>query len=152
MVCPYCSHNDTKVTDKRDDDEKNTTRRRRECLACGKRFSTYERVERLEISVVKKDGRREKYDRMKIEGGIARACEKRPVCLSNLENIADQVEAELRLYDNKEVPSRFIGELVMQKLKNIDEVGYMRFASVYRSFSDIDSFEDELEQLKLEKQ
>lgn len=147
MICPFCSHSETKVTDKRDDDNDNVTRRRRQCLSCQKRFTTYERVECLDIFIIKKDGEKQKYDRLKLESGILKACKNRP-CWTNAQAIVDQVENEIRQSNKKEVPSRSVGEMVMNRLKILDQVAYMRFASVYRSFNDLDSFEEELNQLK----
>lgn len=144
MRCPYCSFDDTKVMDKRDHEE--TTRRRRQCLKCNKRFTTHERAE-MNLVVVKKDGRRERYDRHKLLSGILKACEKRPISQETMEKVVDDIEAELRAY-GREISSRDIGELVMEKLKKIDKVAYIRFASVYREFSDITEFEKELQLLK----
>lgn len=142
--CPYCSFDDTKVVDKRDHED--SARRRRECLKCSKRFTTYERAE-MNLIVVKKDGRRERYDRQKLLSGILKACEKRPISQDTIERIVDDIEAELRAY-GREVSSRDLGELVMNKLKGIDKVAYIRFASVYREFSDIGEFEKELKMLR----
>ncbi|MFA6423538.1 MAG: transcriptional regulator NrdR [Patescibacteria group bacterium] len=149
MICPFCFNGETKVTDKRDDEKDSIARRRRECLGCGKRFTTYERVENINIIIIKKDGSRQKYDRIKLENGIAKACKNRP-CLGNVSGIADQIELEIRSSSKNEIPSREIGELVMNRLKTLDKVAYMRFTSVCRSFCDLDSFEDELNELKKE--
>ncbi len=148
MKCPYCLSPETKVVDKRDDGENSITRRRRECLDCEKRFTTYERIESFELIVLKKDGRREQFSREKVLSGIQKACEKRPISQEITEKIADDIETELRNQEKTELPSKFIGELVMKKLKSIDKVAYIRFASVYREFSDLETFEKELQQLK----
>ncbi|MEM5871662.1 MAG: transcriptional regulator NrdR [Candidatus Aenigmatarchaeota archaeon] len=147
MKCPYCGQNELKVVDKRNSDDKSIWRRR-ECLKCGKRFTTYERVETVDLIVIKKDGRRERFDRNKLKTGILKACEKRPVTNETIEKIVDEIENELRNQESIEIPSKKIGELVMKKLKKIDQVAYIRFASVYREFKDIESFREELEKLK----
>ncbi len=147
MKCPYCSYAETKVTDKRDSDEVGITRRRRECLKCEKRFTTYERVENLDLVVVKKDGRREQFDRKKLLTGIHKACEKRPVSTEDIEKKVDEIEAEVRKLEGKEISSKEIGELVMRKLKGLDKVAYIRFASVYKEFDDLETFKKELEKL-----
>lgn len=147
MKCPYCSSTDTRVLEKRDVEEQGITRRRRECLKCGKRFTTYERVELVELIVLKKDGRREQFNRDKIRNGITRACEKRPVSHEQIENIVDEIEAKLRKKETKEISSKEIGEEVIKKLKTLDKVAYIRFASVYRDFGDIESFQEELGKL-----
>ncbi|MBI2133351.1 transcriptional repressor NrdR [Candidatus Woesearchaeota archaeon] len=147
MRCPYCGYSETKVTDKRDDDAVGITRRRRECLKCEKRFTSFERVENIDIAVVKKDGRREQFERKKLFAGIHKACEKRPVSIESIEKAADEIESEIRKSEGKEVSSKEIGELVMKKLKNLDKVAYIRFASVYREFADLESFQKELEKL-----
>jgi len=147
MRCPYCGWSDSKVIDSRPAEDGEKIRRRRECIKCHKRFTTYESIEKLPIVVVKKDNSRELFDKQKIVNGLIRACEKRPVPLSRMNDIADQVESELQNSYEKEVSSRRIGELVMDKLKDIDEVAYVRFASVYRQFRDINSFMDELSSL-----
>jgi len=146
MRCPYCGSEELKVLDKRKADDK-SIRRRRECEKCGKRFTTYERIEQADIIVVKKDGKRERFDRSKVKGGILKACEKRPITNEMIERTVDEIEAELRGEDSIEIPSRKIGELVMKKLKRLDKVAYIRFASVYREFEDIESFRDELKKL-----
>jgi len=146
MKCPYCNYKETKVVDKREANE-GTTRRRRECLKCNKRFTTYEKVENIDLSIIKKDNTRQEFDRSKIEKGITRACEKRPVSYDQVKKIVDEIEAELRLKKTKEIKSREIGELVMKKLKKLDKIAYIRFASVYREFADISSFEEELKKL-----
>ena len=148
MICPFCSSTETKVIDKRESENLLATRRRRECLKCSKRFTTYERVETQEITIVKKDGRREPYSRQKLTAGISKACEKRPIERSQIENSVDEIEIELRNLPSTEIPSKKIGELVMSKLMQLDKVAYIRFASVYREFTDLRSFEKELILLK----
>ena len=143
MKCPYCGYLEDKVVDSRPADEGARIRRRRECLSCGKRFTTYEMIESMPLYVVKRDGTRQAFDRMKLINGMLRACEKRPVALDSIEKIADDIELELRGRLEKEVKSVTIGEMVMDRLKEIDEVSYVRFASVYRSFKDVNSFIDE---------
>ena len=147
MKCPYCGYLEDKVVDSRPADEGARIRRRRECLSCGKRFTTYEMIESMPLYVVKRDGTRQAFDRMKLINGMLRACEKRPVALDSIEKIADDIELELRRRLEKEVKSVTIGEMVMDRLKEIDEVSYVRFASVYRSFKDVNSFIDELNSL-----
>jgi transcriptional repressor NrdR len=147
MKCPYCSGFGTKVVDKRESVDLKSTRRRRECLGCGKRFTTYERVESADLIVIKKDGRRERFDRQKIKSGILKACEKRPISNEIIDRTVDEIETELRNKDNVEISSRVIGELIMKKLKKLDKVAYIRFASVYREFTDLSSFENELKKL-----
>jgi len=148
MRCPYCSSAKTRVVDSRDVGELEITRRRRECRKCKKRFTTYERVETIDLVVMKKDGRREKFERGKLLAGVQKACEKRPISQERIERLVEEVERELRNMDTLEVESSKIGELVMRKLKKIDKVAYIRFASVYRSFADIESFENELRALR----
>jgi len=145
--CPYCGSEENRVIDKRDNPEPNITRRRRECLdrKCTKRFTTYERVETLELTVVKKDGRREQFDREKILSGLRKACEKRPVPRERIENAVSDIEFKLRNHHSTEIDSKVIGNLVMRKLKGLDQVAYIRFASVYREFSDIEAFVKEAE-------
>ena len=147
MKCPYCNYEETQVIDTRETENLETTRRRRECLKCNKRFTTYERVEEPEIVVVKKDGRRERYARQKLLNGILKACEKRPISLDKIEKIVDEVESDLRKRDSVEVDSKAIGEIAMKRLKTLDKVAYIRFASVYREFEDLERFEEELEKL-----
>ncbi len=147
MNCPYCSSNKIRVVDKRASDEK-SIRRRRECLKCKKRFTTYERIESAELIVIKRDGRREPFDRSKLLKGIALACGKRPISRDEIEKIVDKIETELRNMDSIEIKSRVIGELAMEKLKELDEVAYIRFASVYRQFRGIEHFEKELKELR----
>ena len=144
MKCPYCSYLESKVIDSRPAEEGTSIRRRRECLSCQKRFTTYEIVERVPLIVVKRDGSRQAFDKSKLINGMVRACEKRPVTLSQLEAIADSIEQDLQSGVEREISSSDIGEMVMVRLKDVDEVAYVRFASVYRSFKDINSFMDEL--------
>ena len=151
MKCPYCGYAESKVIDSRPAEEGSTIRRRRECLACHKRFTTYEIMERMPLVVVKRDGSRQSFDRVKVINGLVRACEKRPVALSQLEGIADEIEAELQGALEREVSTAEIGEMVMDRLKNLDEVAYVRFASVYRQFKDINTFMQELTKLLGEK-
>ena len=148
MKCPFCRHPKTRVVDKRNLEELVTIRRRRECLSCGQRFSTYERIEWTGVSVKKKDGRRESFDRDKLLTGVLKACEKRPIPREEVEKLVSAIEAELYNYGNREVPAQVIGELVMDRLKVLDKVAYIRFASVYREFTDLKSFEKELRTLK----
>ncbi len=148
MRCPYCGFEESKVVDSRPNDE--NIRRRRECLSCQKRFTTYESVERMPVLVVKKDGSRQAFDKAKLISGMVRACEKRPVSLSALEAVADEIEQEAANNLEREIPTSFIGELVMGKLKTLDEVAYVRFASVYRQFKDINTFMEELSKLLTE--
>ncbi len=152
MKCRYCGHSESKVIDSRPTEEGASIRRRRECLGCGKRFTTYEIVETIPIIVVKKDKSREAFDRNKLLTGLLRACEKRPVSVSTLEGVVDEIEATLHNSLEREVTSTQIGELVMDRLKDIDEVSYVRFASVYRQFKDINTFFEELNKLLSEKQ
>ena len=148
MKCPYCNFEETQVIDTRDTENLESTRRRRECMKCGKRFTTYERVEEADIIVVKEDGRRERFQRQKVLNGIIEACEKRQTPLEKIEKLVDDVESDLRKRDSVEVESKVVGELVMKKLKNLDKVAYIRFASVYREFEDLDRFGEELEKLQ----
>ena len=151
MKCPFCGYTESKVIDSRPAEEGATIRRRRECLACGKRFTTYEIIERLPLVVVKRDGSRQSFDKVKLINGMVRACEKRPVSLQTLEKIADEIEQELQSNLEREVSTVDVGEMVMKRLKDIDEVAYVRFASVYRSFKDINTFMEELSKLLLDK-
>ena len=151
MKCPFCGYSDSKVIDSRPAEEGSTIRRRRECLSCQRRFTTYEIIERLPLVVVKRDGSRQSFDKVKLINGMVRACEKRPVSLSQLENIADEIEQELQSGLEREVRTVDIGEMVMSRLKDVDEVAYVRFASVYRSFKDINTFMEELSKLLTEK-
>ena len=148
MKCPYCNNEETLVIDTRDTENLEATRRRRECLKCNKRFTTYERVEETEIVVVKKDGKRERFERQKVINGILKACEKRDLSLEKIEKLVDDVESDLRKRDSVEVESKVIGELIMKKLKSLDKIAYIRFASVYREFEDLERFEEELEKLQ----
>ncbi|MDO5028372.1 MAG: transcriptional regulator NrdR [Bacillota bacterium] len=150
MKCPFCGYHDSKVIDSRPTEENTTIRRRRECLDCKKRFTTYEKIERVPIVIVKKDGTRQSYDRNKILNGLIRACEKRPVALSTLEEAVNNIEKTVYNSMSKEISSMEIGNLVMDQLKKIDQVAYVRFASVYREFKDIDTFMKELESIKEE--
>ncbi len=147
MKCPFCSHDDTRVVDSRLGKEGNNIRRRRECIDCERRFTTYERVEETLPLVIKKDGRREAFDRQKIISGIQRACEKRPVSISTIEKVVDQLELTLQESGEKEIAASRIGEAVMGALQSIDEVAYVRFASVYRQFRDINEFMSELKDI-----
>jgi transcriptional repressor NrdR len=140
MKCPFCSHIEDKVVDSRESKEGEVIRRRRECLGCGKRFTSYERIEQIPNLVVKKDGRRERFDREKILAGLLRACEKRPVPVKTLEGIADRVEAMVQESPDREVPAAIIGEFLMERLRELDKVAFVRFASVYREFKDVDQF------------
>ena len=151
MKCPFCGHPESKVIDSRPADENASIRRRRECLACGKRFTTYETVESLPIVVIKKDGSRQSFDRQKVLRGMIRACEKRPVSVAELERIADEIEQELQNSMEREIRTADIGEKVMERLRSVDQVAYVRFASVYRQFKDIDTFMAELNKLLAEK-
>ncbi|MBR6307039.1 MAG: transcriptional repressor NrdR [Lachnospiraceae bacterium] len=147
MKCPFCGHPDTSVIDSRPADDNSSIRRRRVCSACDKRFTTYEKVETIPLIIVKKDKNRETYDRRKLEGGVLRACHKRPVTASEISRIVDEVETEIFSREEKEIESHVIGELVMQKLKDVDAVAYVRFASVYKDFKDVDTFMDELKKM-----
>lgn len=151
MRCPFCAHPESKVIDSRPADEGASIRRRRECLACHKRFTTYETMESLPLMVVKKDGSRQSFDRQKMLRGMIRACEKRPVTLAELERIADEIEQELQNSMEREIRTEIIGEKVMERLRKVDQVAYVRFASVYRQFKDIDTFMAELNKLLAEK-
>ena len=151
MKCPYCGYEESKVIDSRPADEGERIRRRRECLKCGKRFTTHEVIETVPIVVVKRDKSREVFDRAKLTAGILRACEKRPVSIEQIEKMVDAIEAQLQSSLDREVTSLTIGELTMDQLKNVDEVAYVRFASVYRQFKDINTFMDELNKLLREK-
>ena len=150
MKCPFCSYTESKVIDSRPAEEGATIRRRRECLACKKRFTTYEIIERMPLVVIKRDGSRQSFDRVKLINGMVRACEKRPVTLAQLEAIADDIEQELQSHLEREVSTQEIGEMVMNHIRDVDEVAYVRFASVYRSFKDINTFMEELSKLLTE--
>ncbi len=147
MNCPFCEYHETKVIDTRPTDEGQKIRRRRECLSCKKRFTTYEKVENIQLMVIKKDKTRESFDRNKIVNGIIKACEKRSIPLKEIEEIADKIEKTILNDMENEISSYKIGELVMQELKDIDDVAYVRFASVYREFKDINTFMDELKKM-----
>ncbi|MCD7933890.1 MAG: transcriptional regulator NrdR [Oscillospiraceae bacterium] len=151
MKCPFCGYTDSKVIDSRPAEDNTTIRRRRECLDCQKRFTTHEIIERMPLAVIKRDGARQSFDRTKIINGLLRACEKRPVTMAQIERVADEVEQELHGRLETEVQSERIGEMVMERLKALDEIAYVRFASVYRSFKDIETFMDELAKMLGEK-
>ena len=151
MKCPFCGYSESKVIDSRPAEEGSSIRRRRECLSCAKRFTTYETVESLPMVVVKKDGSRQSFDRRKVLGGMIRACEKRPVPLAELEKIAEEIEQDLQNSMEREISTEAIGERVMNSLRKVDQVAYVRFASVYRQFKDIDTFMTELNKLLAEK-
>jgi transcriptional repressor NrdR len=147
VKCPYCGHLGDKVVDSRESKEGDAIRRRRECLECARRFTSYERIDEIPYMVVKKDGRRERFDRQKLVGGLLKACEKRPVRVSALEAVADRIEASLQERPEREITTEEIGQQVMQELKHLDKVAFVRFASVYRNFRDIDEFTNELNEL-----
>lgn len=147
MKCPFCGHDNTRVIDSRPAEENNSIRRRRVCDECDKRFTTYEKIETIPLIVIKKDNNRETYDRMKIEAGVLRACHKRPVSAAQIEKLVEEVETEIFKLEEKEISTQDIGELVMNKLKDMDAVAYVRFASVYREFKDINTFMDELKKV-----
>jgi len=147
MKCPYCGDMDNKVIDSRMTKEGNTVRRRRECLVCSRRFTTYERVEQLPLVLIKKDGRREAFDRAKVLVGVQKACEKRNISMNTLEEFVDELERQLQEMGEKEIPSRIVGEKIMTRLHELDDVAYVRFASVYREFKDINDFMSELKEL-----
>ena len=145
MKCPYCLSEETKVVDKRDSES--SIRRRRECLNCEKRFTTYERIENANVTIIKKDGNRESFDRNKVKLGIQKACEKRPVTAEQISDALDKIEIELRHMDSVEIPSKKVGTLIMKMLRKLDKVAYIRFASVYKDFKDVEEFEEELHKL-----
>src|SRR4029078_2528044 len=147
MKCPYCAHLGDKVVDSRESKEGEVIRRRRECLACGRRFTSYERIDEIPYMVVKKDGRRERFERQKLVAGLLKACEKRPVRVAALQAIADRVEATLQEKAEREISTEEVGAFVMQELKQLDKVAFVRFASVYRNFRDLDEFKHELNEL-----
>ncbi len=147
MKCPFCGHENTRVIDSRPAEDNNSIRRRRVCDECDKRFTTYEKVETIPLIIIKKDDNRETYDRSKIEAGVLRACHKRPISANQIKKLVDEVETEIFNLEEKEIPSRVIGELVMNKLKDLEAVAYVRFASVYREFKDINTFMDELKKV-----
>ena len=147
MKCPFCGHENTRVIDSRPAEDNNSIRRRRVCDECDKRFTTYEKIETIPLIIIKKDNNRETYDRSKIEAGVLRACHKRPVSAGQLERLVEEVETEIFNMEEKEISTQDIGELVMNKLKDVDAVAYVRFASVYREFKDINTFMDELKKV-----
>lgn len=147
MKCPFCNKENTRVIDSRPAEDNNSIRRRRQCDECGKRFTTYEKIETIPLIVIKKDNNREPYDREKIEAGIIRSCHKRPVSINEINALVDEIETIIFNLEDKEVPSAKIGEIVMNKLKDFDSVAYVRFASVYREFKDVNTFMDELKKL-----
>jgi len=147
MKCPFCGKENTRVIDSRPVEDTNSIRRRRSCDECGKRFTTYEKIETIPLIVIKKDNNREQYDRSKIEAGVLRACHKRPVSAKQISDLVDEIETELFNMEVKELPSHIIGELVMNKLKDLEAVAYVRFASVYREFKDVNTFMDELKKI-----
>ena len=151
MKCPFCSHENTRVIDSRPAEDNNSIRRRRVCDECGKRFTTYEKIETIPLIIIKKDNNREAYDRAKIEAGVLRACHKRPVSAQQITRLVDEVENEIFNREEREIPSGTIGELVMNKLKDLDAVAYVRFASVYREFKDVNTFMDELKSVLNDK-
>ena len=151
MRCPFCKEEDSRVIDSRSADDGNSIRRRRECSKCGRRFTTYEVVEKTPLMVIKHDGRRVQFDRDKLLKGLIRSCDKRDIPADRIVALADEIERELRNTMEREITTKSIGELVMEKLKNFDEVAYIRFASVYRKFADISMFKEELEELLREK-
>ena len=151
MLCPFCAHMEDKVIDSRESKEGNNIRRRRECLACQKRFTTYERIEEIPFMVVKKDGRRERFDRQKILNGLLKACEKRPIPIPKLAELVDQVENEMMNEPERELNSTAIGEILISKLKELDKIAYVRFASVYRDFQDEEAFFNEIRRLIKDK-
>ncbi|MGI6107645.1 MAG: transcriptional regulator NrdR [Lachnospiraceae bacterium] len=150
MKCPYCGAEDTRVTDSRPNEDNTAVRRRRECGVCGRRFTTWERAEKYPLMVIKKDQSREPYNREKIRQGLVAACHKRPVSAEQMDKLIDEVESEIFADDVREVQSSRIGELVMEKLRSLDQVAYVRFASVYRSFTDVENFANELKELQKE--
>ncbi|MGN0204143.1 MAG: transcriptional regulator NrdR [Coprococcus sp.] len=147
MKCPFCGDDDTRVIDSRPADDNTSIRRRRQCEGCHKRFTTYEKVETLPLIVIKKDSNREPYDRSKVEAGIVRSCHKRPISTAQISAIVDDIETELYNREEREIPTMVIGELVMNRLKNLDPVAYVRFASVYREFKDVNTFMDEIKKI-----
>jgi transcriptional repressor NrdR len=151
MKCPYCGFAQDRVVDSRESKEADSIRRRRECERCNRRFTTYERIDEIPYMVVKKDGRREKFDRQKVLGGLLKACEKRPVPMSKLAEVVDTVEAKLADNPDREIPTTEIGEMLMDRLKTLDKIAYVRFASVYRDFQDVEAFLNELKNLVLQK-
>ena len=151
MKCPFCNQDNTRVVDSRPADDNTAIRRRRMCDACGKRFTTYEKVETIPLIVIKKDQNREQFDRSKIEAGVLRACHKRPVSAEQIHRLVDDVETEVFNLEEREIPSSVIGEIVMDKLKDLEAVAYVRFASVYREFKDVNTFMDEIKKMMLDR-
>jgi transcriptional repressor NrdR len=151
MNCPFCGHKEDKVIDSRESKEGDVVRRRRQCLGCERRFTTYERSDEIPYMVVKKDGRREKFDRQKVLNGLLKACEKRPVAMAKLAEVVDAVEGRLADNPDREISTTEIGEMLMEHLKNLDKIAYVRFASVYRDFQDVEAFLNELKNLVLHK-
>ena len=151
MTCPFCGHREDKVIDSRESKEGDVIRRRRECLSCARRFTTYERSDEIPYMVIKKDGRREKFDRQKVLAGLLRACEKRPIGMAKLAEIVDEVETNLADSPERELATTAIGELLMDRLKGLDKIAYVRFASVYRDFQDVEAFLAELKNVMLQK-
>jgi transcriptional repressor NrdR len=151
LKCPYCKYYDTSVLDSRDSEDLASIRRRRECLKCEKRFTTYERVDMVDLIVLKKDGRREQFDRKKLMTGMLKATEKRPVTMDQIEKAVDEIEMDLRKRESIEIPSADMGDIVLKRLKKLDELAYIRFASVYRSFDDLETFEKEVKSLIKDK-
>ncbi|MEF9933715.1 MAG: transcriptional regulator NrdR [Clostridium sp.] len=151
MKCPFCSNVETKVLDSRPTEDNASIRRRRECISCLKRFTTYEKVEDIPVYVVKKDGTREPFSKRKILNGVLRSCEKRPVSITDMENVVDEIERHVQNTMNREISTNYIGEIVMEKLKKLDDVAYVRFASVYKQFKDINTFLNELQKILEEK-
>ncbi len=147
MKCPFCGHENTRVIDSRPAEDNNSIRRRRVCDECDKRFTTYEKIETIPLIIIKKDNNRETYDRSKIEAGVLRACHKRPISANQINQLVDEVETQIFSMEDKEIESRIIGEMVMNKLKDLEAVAYVRFASVYREFKDINTFMDELKKV-----
>lgn len=147
MKCPYCSNSDTRVIDSRPAEDGSSIRRRRSCDECGKRFTTYEKVETIPLIIIKKDNNREQYNRGKIERGVLRACYKRPVSADDIQKTVDRIETKVFRLEEKEIPSNVIGEIVMEELQGLDEVAYVRFASVYREFKDVNTFMDEIKKI-----
>ncbi len=152
MKCPFCNYEDTKVIDSRSQEDNSVIRRRRLCEKCGKRFTTYERIDTIPITVVKRDGSRELFDKAKLLGGIMKSCNKRPVSIQQLQALVDDIENTMMGAGEKEIQSKKIGEMVMERIKELDEVSYVRFASVYRQFKDINTFREELDKIVNEKQ
>jgi len=151
VKCPFCSHNESKVVDSRPTDEGQAIRRRRECISCTKRFTTYEKMDEIPLIVVKKNGNRESYNKNKILNGVIKSCEKRPVSLQDIEELVDGIEKQLYNTMEREITTEFIGNLVIEKIKELDEIAYVRFASVYREFKDINTFMDEVKKILSEK-